>query len=217
MPGAVVQGHLWFTGPHTPIVDSQAKVNGGVEFHLQQHVSPWRTWRFYWHQVLKWAAAFLVGALLLVLFPFQVRNALHATRQVGWTLGVGAIALVVTPVLVLIAALTMVGLAAGAITLVLYAIALYLAEVLAGFWLGRQVMGRLQRAGSSAWIALAVGLVLLRVAVNLPWVGNWILLAAFIFGLGAQVRALGKAWTNRRKQNGAPTGWALRDPLRLEI
>jgi hypothetical protein len=62
-----------------------------------------------------------------------------------------------------------------------------------------------------------VGLALLRVAVNLPWVGNWVLLAAFIFGLGAQVRALNAAWSNRRKQNGATPGWTLRDPLRLEI
>lgn len=217
MPGAIVQGRLWYAGPQAPAINGQAKVIGGVEFHVQHHVSPWRTWQFYWHQALKWAAAFLVGVLLLILFPFQVRNTLQATRQVGWTLGVGAIATVATPLLVLIAALTMVGLAAGVITLILYAIALYLAEVLTGFWLGQQVMGRLLRTGRSAWITLAIGLALLRVAISLPWVGHWVLLATFIFGLGAQVRTLGQAWGNRRKQNGSATGWALRDPMRLEI
>lgn len=216
MPGAVVQGRLWFSGTHAPIVDSLAKVNGGVEFHELHHVSPWRTWQFYWHQALRWATAFLVGVLLLVLFPFQVRNTLQATRQVAWTFGVGAVATVATPLLVVIAALTMVGLAAGAITLTLYAIALYLAEVLTGFWLGQQILGRLLHTGRSAWVTLALGLAFLRIGVNLPWVGNWVLLAAFIFGLGAQARALGTAWSNRRKHNGATPGWALRDPLRLE-
>ena len=216
-PGAEVQGHLAFTGPNPPSIDAQAKVDGGVEFHREHHISPWRTGSFYWHQALKWAAGFLAGVVLLLLFPGQVRTTLQGTRhRPALTLGVGAVALVATPLLVVLTAMTMVGMAIAVMTLLLFGIALYLAEVLSGFFLGQMILCRIVKKDCSAWVALAIGLLIVRIAVNIPYLGGWLLMVILIFGLGAEIRALWQGLSTTRAQAGEAAGRALRDPLRLE-
>ena len=87
--------------------------------------------------------------------------------------------LVALPVAAIIVAVTVIGLPIALISLVLYLIALYLAKIVVAEFVGRQLM---QSRGA---LPLLVGVLVVVVAINLPWIGGLINFLLILLGLGA--------------------------------
>ena len=92
--------------------------------------------------------------------------------------GVGFLTLVAVPVAAIIIAVTFIGLPIALITFVLYLIACYLAKIIVAEFVGRSVMK------NSGAVSLLVGLLMVIVAVNLPWIGTLINFLLILLGLG---------------------------------
>ncbi|MGH9542704.1 MAG: hypothetical protein ACRD2H_12570 [Terriglobales bacterium] len=190
-------------GKSPPRLAPGATLAGGWQYVAHRAVAQWRQSSFYWYQVLLWAAAFLVGWLMLAALPGFARRSLGEVEagagSAGRSFGLGVIALVATPVIAILLAITVIGLPLAVILAFAYAIAIYLAEVIVGLWIGRSVLGATPLFAMQAWPALAVGLAIERVALNLPFhLGLLACLAITIFGLGAQGRALYLGWPRLR-------------------
>jgi cytoskeletal protein CcmA (bactofilin family) len=185
---AEIDGETKFEGRRQPEIASGAKLASPIQVTVPKRGPDYTRVAYYWHEVLFWGANFLFGLVLLLVIPGFFTDAVHETRRVGPALGFGALFLFATPIAILIACLTIVGLGIGISTLLLYVIAVYAAQVFVGSWLGEELLG--YSAGIGPAVArLAIGLAVLRAFRMIPFVGPLAGLIITIWGLGALVLA----------------------------
>jgi cytoskeletal protein CcmA (bactofilin family) len=177
-------------------VASGVVIGGKTETHIQHAVSRFSRRHFYVWQAIWLAAAFLVGLVAIWLVPGFFGSVSHGVAQ-GWRSPLlGLAVLVVTPIAVVLAAVTLVGLPLALLTLLFYAIGLYLAKIFVGASLGHFVLRSNSSTGRGQLIAaLIVGLVILTVAFQIPYaVGKVIHVVTLCFGLGAFAWHIYRVW-----------------------
>ncbi len=190
-PGAEVAGKFIYRGEHEPEVSPQARLASPIEKTIVRHTPSYTRPRYYWHQLLKWGAAFVFGLVWILLIPNFFGEVVSASRRYGPSLGIGIATFFAVPLLAIIAAITIVGLAVGIGSLLLWCIALYSAQVFVGAWLGEALMGPAARAGVLIG-RLAIGLLVLRILTALPYIGDLLELFVIFWGMGALAVALYK-------------------------
>ncbi|MEX2466961.1 MAG: polymer-forming cytoskeletal protein [Gemmatimonadota bacterium] len=137
------------------------------------------------------AAAFLlVGSILLLVVPPLRRAASQLDDRALPALGLGLLWLVAIPVMTAAAFVTVIGIPLAFIAGILYLMALYLAPVLPGLWLGRSLLDRPGAPPTPAVRAFLLGGAVLAVAMLMPWLGFPIRLLAVAFGFGCVVLAV---------------------------
>lgn len=197
------QGKLKYTGARQPTVSSGAKLASPIDVTIESRSS--RDYVYsstsIWHTALMWGAAFVFGLLLLLVAPDFFNQAVQNTERFGVSLGFGAMVLVATPILAVLVCITVVGLAVGISTLLLYVIAIYGVKVFVAVWLGKKILFRsggktpvfghiggrdYLKQGSGALVAqLALGLLICYALRLVPYAGFWLALAVAMWGLGA--------------------------------
>jgi anti-sigma factor RsiW/cytoskeletal protein CcmA (bactofilin family) len=169
-------------------VDPGAMVGGGTNIEVEEPApSRYLTVGYYVRQCLRLAAAFVTGWILFWLVPRATTIRLDTGGAVLTAAGVGVVAVCATPVLALVAGVTIIGLPLAVFAVLLWIVLLYLAKVLLALCLGRMVLGSTQPAGAGIAASLLVGLTLVLVAVNLPYVGYLLNIFLTITGFGAAI------------------------------
>ena len=165
-PGAVVGG------------EQQTKL-----IETDEHRNRYLTGGFYLAQLLRFAAAFVAGAVLLALVPTLRRISIGGASDALISGGVGLVTLVATPIIAVLVAVTLIGLPLAFFGLLLWIVGIYLAKVVVAHFVG----ARLLEGGDDArhyTLALATGLALVIVLINLPLVGGVLNFLLTILGLG---------------------------------
>jgi cytoskeletal protein CcmA (bactofilin family) len=138
----------------------------------------------------------LVGLAMLRLFPRFVARYLDALeRNIGASLGVGAVTLVATLPLALLLAITIVGLPAAAVLTGGWVVGLFTGWLLLAVAVGGVLIGLARRGAPRrlTWSFL-LGLTVLYVATRVPFVGPLVGAIGVTLGLGALVIALYRTW-----------------------
>ncbi|MGH9863053.1 MAG: zf-HC2 domain-containing protein [Candidatus Acidiferrales bacterium] len=194
-PGAHVGGNVdAYVRRATDIQIDPGAVAGKVETHLAP--SRWARYtrmRFYLWQAVKVAAAFLTGLAFFCLFPALFSLRLESGGAALRRMGVGFLALVAPPAAIVLACLTLVGLPLGLLGLAVWLAALYLAKVFVGVYVGQALTATPVTQLSSFARTLLVGLLVVFVAINLPFLGKPVHFLVLLLGLGlaiCQARAL---------------------------
>lgn len=190
-PTAQIQGQTKYTGRRQPEVSPSAKLGSPIQITVPKRGPDYSRVAYYWHRVLGWGASFLFGLLFLLLAPGFFADAGQAAKRVGPAMGFGVLFGIATPVVAIIACVTIVGLSIGISALFLYVIAFYSAQVIIGAWLGEKILGAGVGVGPAVG-RLALGLAIVRLFTMVPVVGFWIFLIVTAWGLGAIVLALHK-------------------------
>jgi cytoskeletal protein CcmA (bactofilin family) len=189
-PGAVVEGDLRYRlgrGERLE-VDPGARVGGDV-LRLGPRRGAWLRWAL---RALRVAGFLLAGAVVVALLPGL---ALASERRVGArplaSTAAGLFLLLLVPLLVVVAAVTVVGIPLALVTAVLYAVLVYLAPAVVALWLGRRLLGgsSYPERGDLA-VAFVTGGLILGVLGLIPLVGLAVRAVATVLGLGALVVAL---------------------------
>jgi len=198
-PTAEIIGKAKFKGAKPAEVDPKAKLGSPLEFEEIKNRPDYATPRFYWRQALRWGAAFVLGLVLMFLFPGFFRSAVRTGDRIGASAVAGLIALFLVPVVAIISCITVVGLAVGIISVVAWVALIYSAQVFFGAWLGSKLLGDTRlflgatkgdkpvgySEGAGALLArLALGLFIVRIFGNIPWIGGWVWFAVIILGMG---------------------------------
>jgi hypothetical protein len=190
-PSAEIKGHTKYEGKRDPEIASGAKVAGTIERVMPKKEPSYETPHYYVHHILLWGIGFVYGLVLLLLMPGLFVDTTEACKKYVPAAGFGLLFLFATPIAAVIACCTIVGLAVGIVTLVLYGLAVFTSTIFVSGWLGEALLGA--RVGTGAAIGrLALGLFILHVLRLLPYVGGWILFVTVFWGLGALVMALYK-------------------------
>lgn len=144
----------------------------------------------------------VLGVLLLAVFPrFSERVADGVTERPARSTGIGLLTLVAVPVVLVLVALTVVGIPLSLVGAVGFAVLVWVAVVYGQYALGVWALSFTD--WESRWLALAVGLVGVTVLGAVPVLGALLDLAVFLLGLGALVLALRGAYERRGDE---PTG-----------
>jgi len=188
---AQISGRAQYEGPKQPNVEAGAKLASPVEVSVRKVTPEYSTWRYYWHQTLRWGAAFLLGLVMFLLAPGVFLDAANSANKVGLSMGIGLLFLVGLPVAAVIACVTIVGLGLGIVTFLTYIVAVYMSQIFVGEWVGEKLLGAGIGVGPVVG-RLALGLAILRLIRVIPFVGPLSMWVVIIWGLGAYVLSIHK-------------------------
>lgn len=167
-------------------VETGAMIGGKTDIQVRPPApSRYATFSFYIRQILWLAAAFIFGLIVFWFFPSLTRVNLDSARTLLVAAGIGFLGIVATPVVAIIIACTIIGLPIGLVTLALWGVGLYLAKIVLAGFLGRSLLAGQGEQQPAPALMLLIGLVLVLVAVNLPYVGALVNILLTMFGFGA--------------------------------
>jgi len=149
---------------------------------------------FYLGELLQILAAFITGWVLFRFVPGLARVELEGSVETLVTAGIGAAILIGTPVLSLVAMATLIGIPIGLIALMTWLAALYAAGIVISGYVGRLL---LPGHGGGVAVPLLLGLTLLVVLSEIPFLGGPVKLVAGILGLGLIGQWIRSLWVAR--------------------
>jgi len=169
-------------------VESGATISGKTEILIGKKKSNrYATTHFYYWQAIWFAGALIIGFLLYWVAPALFGSRLDTGGALLISAGVGFLALVAAPIAAVVCFITLVGIPLGVLLLGLWLAGLWVAKVFVGAALGRGLMR--QRPGEPPHFAVPfiVGLLMIFVAINIPYVGGWLSFLTILVGFGLAV------------------------------
>lgn len=170
---------------------ASATVEGGVEFlSLPEELEPrnkYTSGDYYLGQLFRLVSAFIVGLVILWLIPAFRDESLEGGTEGLKTAGIGLLALVSAPVIVVLCAATVVGIPLALLGLIAWGAAVYLAKIIVAAMLGQLMLGATDYEDNLFLILLA-GLVVVIAVTALPAIGGILNFILTIVGLGMIVR-----------------------------
>ena len=204
---ASVDGDLRLTvySEDAVVLDDGATIGGATEIEIEERDEhrPFVSASFYFVVIAKALAMLLLGFVLAALFPSLIPKRPTSSGEVLREMGIGFAALVATPVVVLLVAVTVIGIPVSIVLGVLYLVLLFLSSVVVAYFAGE----RLPMFGQSGvGTALRTGLALLAVLLlaEVPFVGGGLCFLVLIFGLGGILLHLRDLYVGQREPE-APT------------
>ncbi len=169
-----------------------ALVNGETQLDVwPEEPSRFSTPDYYLGQVFKLLAAFVFGLLLFWLFPGLRTSGIHNGREALSAAAFGALVLVATPMLAVLAMVTIIGLPIGIAGLLLWLIALYAAGIVTAALVGDTILDVQERGPV---LRLFVGLLIITLLLSLPVISGLLRLIVVLLGLGVMLRWLRECW-----------------------
>jgi anti-sigma factor RsiW/cytoskeletal protein CcmA (bactofilin family) len=144
---------------------------------------------YYVGQVVALAMAYVTGLLLLAAFPALRSLALPDVVAVARSGAIGLVAAIVLPVAAVVALVTVIGIPLGLLLFALGALGLYLAKAVVAQIIGTALF-RGPRGLPHYAATLLAGIVLVRVAINVPIVGGLANFVMTMVGFGLLVSVL---------------------------
>lgn len=189
---ATISGNLDYTSEQRSQIDESA-VAGTINYHEAKESvgpAPVRSGANRNFSVARRIFSFVMYLLLalglLALFPVRVPAALAAMQShVGKTFGVGLLILTVTPLVIILFVITLIGIPFAIILAMFYVLALLLARLLVGVWMGRFLLERFapERKDSALWTTV-VGILAMWIIIQIPIIGGIFTFVAILCGLG---------------------------------
>jgi cytoskeletal protein CcmA (bactofilin family) len=191
-PASRVGGNLIYTS-RQPLegLDGMGVAAGKVEFvekteDDEESDGGWSVGSVVWI-LIKLAAALIVGCVLIAIFQRQAPAIEKAIAGDALpSLGVGFVLTMVLPVAAVIVCFLIVTIPLAAATFTLWLIGLYVAKLPVAMWLGRRVLRAAGSRDASPYVGLVVGLVVLYLAFEIPFLIGFLTYWATAFlGFGA--------------------------------
>ena len=154
---------------------------------------------FYW----SFFAFLVVGILIILIFRNSSKDYVtFAGANIPASLGAGAVFLFVTPVIITISAVFIVTIPAALIVLATYLILIYLSFIFSAVQIGDYIWNQLRKSngGYGLYLPLLIGLVIVCLIIQTPFLG-WLFSLVFIcFGSGSLIMYI---WQTKRNGNAA--------------
>lgn len=146
----------------------------------------------------------IIALVLVAVVPGALQTTADALRGRPWaSLGWGVLLLIVVPLGIVALMVTLVGIPASLLVLLAHILALFISHAAAALALGQAVAPRLQ----SRYAEAAIGVGIIAIATNLPYVGWLLRLLVVAVGFGAVALALwGRRATPAAPSPPVPTG-----------
>lgn len=196
-PGAVIDGVLTYYGPHPPAVAAGAQIKGGLHYVERKH------WTYNgrtgmrafgigsWLLLIGWM---IVGMILLALWPGFSRSVTDvALHRPGMALLLGFAVLVCTPIAIVLAMITIIGIPMALLAICLYLVLLALGYLASAAAIGEWLLSRMRRGGeivARERVLMLLGvLVILFIVARIPVLGGTVKFLLILAGVGSLAMA----------------------------
>jgi cytoskeletal protein CcmA (bactofilin family) len=180
-PRARIAGNLRYRVPRDRVhIDSAARITGTVTA-LPVSRRPGFIG-------LLWILGFLLaGAVVVAILPgFAAESAEIVPLRPGRAALLGLGWLILVPILVVIAAVTVIGIPLAMVMAALWCVLTYLGRAAIAIWLGRLILGARARTGrTGVLVNFLVGGVILLIVGYIPLIGPLVAIVATVLGIGA--------------------------------
>jgi hypothetical protein len=210
-PSAVIEGNLIYRSPHKIIIPEGA-VNGNVkwieskdtEIEKEKWQSQFNGFGSIW-KILSGVGYLLIGIVLYLLARrFFINSGRQIKTKPGLSIGIGFLILIVTPIAALLFMITIIGIPLSLITLIVYGLAIYLTRLPVAQFISQLI----SRKDEGSLFTFVIGLILLTVAVKIPYAGFVFSFIITLFGLGGYLLAA-RSYTEKKPETKQDEGIKL--------
>ena len=188
-PAANIQGNLVYVSEKEASILSGAQISGTITHNKPATREPVIPRSFHvWARIIAFLMTLVTGGIIILIAPGRAAAVAASIKKTPLqSLGWGALIFFATPIAVIIAFITIIGIPVGLAGIAAYVIALYLSQIAVGLFLGYWILGYFNKVESRGILlgAFALGLVILTLIQMIPFVGPVLGLATIIFGIGA--------------------------------
>jgi cytoskeletal protein CcmA (bactofilin family) len=185
LPNAVINGNLIVRGSKPPKISPGARILGETRFE-QAEQSGWLSWPWMFGGSLLALLILGFGAIALSsTWPARVAATMTAKPSGSTLTGLGV--LVFTPMVAGVLAATLIGIPLAIVLISLYVAVLLLSLVMVAYRVGTWLIERMNRPQASAWTRMALGVLVVSLAISIPFAGWLLAIAILIAGTGALV------------------------------
>jgi hypothetical protein len=182
-PGATIGGDLDYTAPR------QGEFSGivsGKTTYKEIPVKKEDLTSNITSEIIGYLWLLLIGIVSLMFAPELTQKnsdtvSVKPLKNLLW----GLIFLIITPIVVILLLITIIGIPLSLIVLIIYIIVLYISRIYVGFWVGQYVLKKLHKETRFKVLTMALGLLIVLIGINLPIIGIFIHLVILLLGLGA--------------------------------
>jgi hypothetical protein len=185
LPGAIIDGNLIVRANEPPKMSPGARVLGNTRFE-QRQPSRWMSW--------PWITGGALLALLILGFAaialsstWPARVAATMTARPSGSIFTGLGVLIFTPMVAGMLAVTLIGIPLAIVLGALYVAILLLSTVMVSYLVGTWLLERRARPHASPWARMALGVVVVSLAMSIPFAGWALSVIVVMAGMGALV------------------------------
>jgi cytoskeletal protein CcmA (bactofilin family) len=197
---ATIKGDLIYTSDNEVKIRQGAVIGGRITQKIPDHDQWYRNWTFTpamkaWARAIAYLMVLLLGIIIILIAPrksAEVVSKIQTTplKSLGW----GALVFFVTPIAIVIAILTIIGIPIGLIAALLYGVLIFISQLVVGLFIGRLILTRfnVEETKGSLIGGLFIGFTLLTLVKLIPVVGFILWWPIVLFGIGAIVLMFGR-------------------------
>ncbi|NNL66969.1 MAG: polymer-forming cytoskeletal protein, partial [Myxococcales bacterium] len=181
-------------------IPDEAAVGGEIRRGVMEHEeegSRFADPRFYLECLVFLVSAFLLGMALQQGFPRLFTAHMATAPEFFRALGYGFLGLVATPLLIALCFVTVVGIPIGVIGVFVYLTALFVSLIVVAALIGSALLDREAESPYAFGASLLLGLAIVLVAANLPFLGGLVKILVLLTGLGLLLSTASEAWQER--------------------
>lgn len=189
---AKINGYLTYTSLENATIASGATIKGEVKHNLPKQTNVDKkafAAIFGWMKIVGLFSMLVVGMVLVSLWREEIKKITEVgkwkenlTRSFGWGLAV----LFLTPFILVILMITMIGIPLALIIGALWLIAIYISKILAAIVIGRMLVGKWwEKKKDSSVTTMILGVIALWLLCFIPFIGGLVCFLATLWGLGA--------------------------------
>ena len=156
--------------------------------------SRFATTGFYVKAFIRFVMALIAGLVLFWLFPPARRIRLGDGRALLSAGGLGFVVAVATPLVAVVTGITLVGLPLALTAVAAWLLGLYLAKIVVAQFIGHMVVASGSIKTGGAVVQLAIGLIVVFLAISLPYIGAVVNILLTLLGFGALLMRAYKSW-----------------------
>ncbi|HRY31038.1 MAG TPA: hypothetical protein P5328_01465 [Candidatus Paceibacterota bacterium] len=146
----------------------------------------------FWY-LLRFLTNLILAFLLIYMFKVFSQEVADLMERSFWkSIGVGLLALFLSPIIVIVALISLVALPIGFLFGLFMIFVMIIAPVLSGIFIGNFLKRRFKKDNALAvdFKGSAVGVIILTGLQFVPWIGGWVILLLFIASVGAILRQI---------------------------
>lgn len=188
---ASISGNLTYTSENEVILEKGASVQGQIQ-RDQSHVSQKNTkqtefaGKFIW-EAITFCITFLFGVLFLFFTPTFFQNIVQSIASKPLpNLGIGFLVFIISPILLLLVCLTLIGIPFAIIGLFVFIIDILIAKIFVAYLIGERVHEAVKFT-TNKYLTFLTGLFIYKIISFIPVIGALMGMVATLIGLGALI------------------------------